>query len=312
MSQAQGNRSVFAYKAETTFGTAATGNYQELQVNSQGLALNKTRLQGREIRPDRIPRHDRHGNRSVSGPIVTDFRASVYDELLESVMYSTWDTSPVGPDELKVGTTEKSFTFEDYAQDIDFARRFTGCIVSQASFQIRTDEMVTATFDIVGRSMTVTATQSTITPADETNVPHDSHSGQISLGNSGGSLSESLIITGIDFSINNTVTPTFVVGSDITQCMDSGLAVVEGTLTAYYEDNVLINRFIQETESAIKVTINDPTSSNEYGFFFPRVKFNGSQIPLEGPMSRLITMPFVALYDDTEGSNLVITRPDSS
>ena len=73
-----------------------------------------------------------------------------------------------------------------------------------------------------------------------------------------------------------------------------------------------MNRFLNETESALSVGVDDPTGSNDYGFLFPRVKFNGASVPVSGPTSRIITIPFVALYDTTKGSSLVITRPDST
>jgi len=45
---------------------------------------------------------------------------------------------------------------------------------------------------------------------------------------------------------------------------------------------------------------------------FPKAKLNAADVSVDGPTSRLITIPFVALYDSTEGSNLVITRPDTT
>jgi len=38
------------------------------------------------------------------------------------------------------------------------------------------------------------------------------------------------------------------------------------------------------------------------------VKYNGADAPLANPQSRMITLPFVALFDENTASNLVITR----
>ena len=73
-----------------------------------------------------------------------------------------------------------------------------------------------------------------------------------------------------------------------------------------------MNRFINETETALKVAVDDPTGANEYSFLFPRAKFNGASVPVANPQSRIITIPFVALYDSTEASNVVIYRPDTT
>jgi len=311
MAFSQGSRTRLSFIEEVTFGTTPSGNFTELPFTTHSLNLTKERVQGNDIQSDRMPRVDRHGNRSAAGDIVVDLRADVYDALLESMMFGTWDNTPVGPDELKVGTTLKSFSFEDYASDIDQARLFTGMAVSQGQFSIAPNQMITSTFSFVGKDMAISATEKT-TNAASVLQPFDSYSGAITIGDNGGALSSLATVTSVDFSVNNALSPTFVVGSDSTPQLEFGRATVEGSLTAYFEDASLINRFLNETESAFKVTVDDPTGANEYGFFFPKVKFNSANADVANPQSRLITLDFVALYDATEGSNLTITRPDTT
>lgn len=311
MAFSQGSRTRLSFIEEVTFGTTPAGNFTELPFTTHSLNLTKERVQGNDIQSDRMPRVDRHGNRSAAGDIVVDLRADVYDALLESMMFGSWDNSPVGPDELKVGTTLKSFSFEDYASDIDQARLFTGLAVSQGSFSIAPNQMITSTFSFVGKDMAISATEKTANAASVLQ-PFDSYSGAITIGDNGGALSSLATVTSVDFSVNNALSPTFVVGSDSTPQLEFGRATVEGSLTAYFEDASLINRFLNETESAFKVTVDDPTAANEYGFFFPKVKFNSANADVANPQSRLITLDFVALYDATEGSNLTITRPDTT
>lgn len=311
MAFSQGSRTRLSYITETTFGTTPAGNFQEIPFTTHSLDLTKERVEGTDIQTDRMPRVDRHGNNTASGDIVADLRNGNFDDFLESAMFSTWDATPVAaPDELKVGTTLKSFSIEDYAADIDQARLFTGMAVSQASFSIQPNQMVTTTFSMVGKGKAISATEKTIDSAT-VNQPFDAYSGAIQIGDNGGALSSLSSVTSIEFSINNGLNPTFIVGSDETPQLEFGRAVVEGTLTAYFENDSLVNRFLNETESAFDVSVQDP-SSNEYKFFFPKLKINGASIPVQNPQSRIITLPFVALYDSTEGSNLVIYRPDSS
>jgi hypothetical protein len=86
------------------------------------------------------------------------------------------------------------------------------------------------------------------------------------------------------------------------------MATVEGTMTVYYEDETLINKFLNETESELTVTVDDPTGANGYTFYFPPVKYNGASVPLANPQSRFIELPFVALKDSSAGYNLRLTR----
>ncbi len=195
---------------------------------------------------------------------------------------------------------------EDAANDISQFRLFTGMSVSTMSVSIAPNQMVTGTFDMVGKTMTQSGSTGSTggTPTAATsNAPFDSYSGTISDGGSAVS-----IVTSIDFSLTNSFAPTFVVGSDAAQSLEFGRAVVEGTMTVYYEDETLINKFLNETESSIEVSVDDPTGSNPYTFLFPRVKYNGAAVPVQNPQSRLITLPFVSLYDGTEGTNLKLTR----
>ena len=314
MAFAQGSRSRLSYKVESTFGNLPGTPFIELPYNTHSLNLSKERVTGNQIQEDRMPRDDRHGNRQVGGDIVVDLRADDYDTLLEAAMFSTWDSAPVGPDELKVGTTPSFVSFEDYAADIDQARFFTGCGISNLGISIAPNQMVQATFGVVGKDMVISASEIATITASSGNAPFDAYSGTMAIGNiaANGGSTASAIITSIDFSVENSLSPTFVIGSDSTPQLEFGMAMVEGSFTAYFEDEALINRFLNETETEIEVTVDDPTGANDYGFLFPKVKINAADVSVDGPTSRVITLPFVALYDSTEGTNLTITRPDTT
>lgn len=299
---AQGSRSSLSYVTEVTFGTTPVGNFLNLPFSTHSLNLTKDRVAGNDIQSDRMPRVDRHGNRQVAGDIVVDLRDGDYDSFLESAMLNTWSTNV-----LKVGTTPKFFSIEDYAADIDQARVFTGMAVSSMAISLAPNQMVTTTFSMVGKDMTITGTQKTQT-ASSGAAPFDAYSGDIAIGNVASS-SAVAIVTALDFTLNNSFAPTFVIGDDSTPSLEYGRAEIEGTLTAYFEDASLINRFLNETESELEVSVNDPTGANAYTFLFPRIKINSADVGVDGPTSRMISMSFVALYDPTEATNLKITRP---
>ena len=299
---AQGSRSSLSYISEVTFGTTPVGNFLNLPFSTHSLNLTKDRVAGNDIQADRMPRVDRHGNRQVSGDIVVDLRDGDYDPFLESAMLNTWST-----DVLKVGVAPKFFSIEDYAADIDQARLFTGMTVSTMGVSLAPNQMVTTTFGMVGKDMTISGTQKTQT-ASSGAAPFDAYSGDIAIGNVASS-SAVAIVTGLDFTLTNSFAPTFVIGDDSAPSLEYGRAEIEGTLTAYFEDAALINRFLNETESELEVSVNDPTGSNAYTFLFPRIKINSADVGVDGPTSRIINMSFVALYDVTESTNLSITRP---
>lgn len=312
MAFAQNSRSGLSYIVESTFGTTPAGDFTALPYNTHSLNLTKDRVAGNEIQPDRMLRVDRHGNRQSAGDIVVDLRDGDFDDFLESAMFGVWDASPTDlPDVLKVGTTPKFFSIEDAANDIAQYRLFTGQAVSSMAVSLAPNQMVTSTFSMVGKDMTISGTGKTVVAASA-NQPFDAYSGNLAIGNVA-SASSVAIVTSLDFKLDNALAPTFVIGDNSTPQLEYGMASLEGTLTAFFESAALLNRFIDEVESELIVSVNDPTGANQYTFGFPRIKINGANVPVGGSTgSRTISLPFVALYDATEGTNFYINRPDTS
>lgn len=297
MSFAQGSRSSLAIGVQSDFDTEAA-SFTNLPIKTHSLDLTKERLQGQDIQSDRMQRVDRHGNRNASGSIDVDLRKGNYDDLLESAFLSTFNTS----DEITIGTTPKFLTIEDRFEDINQYRLFTGMTVSTATFSIAPDQMVETSFEMVGKDMGVSGTGKTVS-SSTINTPFDSYNGAIY---EGGVATSDLIgqVTSIEFSITNSFAPTFVVGSATTPHLEYGRAVIEGTISAYVEDAVLLNKFLNETESELQVSVDDPSGANSYQFFFPRIKYNGASVPLANEQSRIMELPFVALYDGDASGDL--------
>ena len=307
MAFSQGSRSRLSIAAETSFGVLpGSPSFATLPYRSHSLNLTKERVQGQDILGDRMAFVDRHGNRSVGGSVEVDLRRGDYDLLLESAFFNTFDG-----DNLTIGTTPQFFTLEDAALDITQFRQFQGCLVNSASFNVAPSQMVQTTFDIVGKNM-LQATSTLGEPADAgIYEPFDSFNGELLEGGiaSGNDLCS---VSQLQFSIANEAGPvhTILCGDNADQAaqMQFGNATVEGTLTAYYEDAALINKFLNETESVLSVTVDDPTGTNGYTFYMPRIKYNGANVPVANMQSRLIELPFVALKDDTAGYSLRLTR----
>lgn len=297
---AQGSRTQLAYIAESTYGTTpSTPAMVEVPFVTHSLDLTKTRVQSAQITADRMPRIDRHGQRTVTGDIAVEMRPVDYDWLLEGALFGAF-TSNI----LNTGTTVKSFTVEDGALDVTQYRAFTGCMVNTMQMSIAPNQMTTATFGIIGRNITQSATplDASLTAASN-NEPFDSFSGAITEGGSA-----IAFVNSIDFTLNNNLNPIFVLGAVQTPQMEFGMSTLEGTMTVFYQDAVLINKFLNETESSLQIVLDDRVAGLGYTLLMPRIKINGAAVPVGSPASRLITLPFVALRDSTTGTQLRITR----
>ena len=315
MAFAQGSRSQLAYGVQADFATEAT-SFTNLPFTTHSLNLTKERVAGTDIQSDRMPRVDRHGNRTVAGDIVADLRHQEFDVLMQAALMSNSDfatgfTAGDGATTVAnaaiVGQTPTFLTIEDYAADIDQARLFTGMTVNTMAVSMAPNQMVTTTFGLIGRDMSISTTQKTGVTASAGYEPFDAYSGDIKLGNVGSLGAAQTIITSLDFTLTNGFNPTFVIGDALSQEFEYATASVEGTLTAYFEDTTLIDRFLNETESALEVTVGE--GSNSLTFLFPRIKINSADVGVDGPASRTINMSFIALYDD---SDLSVSTTDTN
>lgn len=308
MAFAQGSRSRLSIAPEASFGVLPSSpSFSTLPFKTHSLTLNKERVQGQDILGDRMEFVDRHGNRTASGSIEVDLRRGDYDLLLESAFFNTFDVS----NHLTVGTTPQYFALEDAALDITQFRQFEGCLVNSASFNVAPSQMVQTTFDVVGKNMVQSGTTLGSPAAPDGYEPFDSFNGELLEGGIA-SGDNTCSVSQLQFSINNDVAPihTILCGTNADQAaaMQYGNATIEGTLTAHYEDATLINKFLNETESVLSVSVDDPTGLNQYTFYMPRIKYNGNSVPVANMQSRLIELPFVALKDSVTGYSLRLTR----
>lgn len=298
----QGARTRLSYIAEATYGTTPTSTpvYTQIPFNTHSLDLQKQRVQSEMITSDRMRSVDRHGNKSVSGDITVEMRPADYDWLLEGALFGTFTS-----DILNTGTTIKSYSIQDAALDITQFRTFEGVMVNTMAMSLAPNAITTATFGLVGQDMVQasTAPVGSSYTAYSTNEPFDNFSGTITEGGSA-----IAIVSSLDFTLDNGLNPTYVLGSSTTPQMQFGMSTLEGTMTLYYQDAAMITKFLNESESSLSIVLDDRVAGKTYTLLMPRIKINGAAVPVANPESRLITVPFVALKDSTTGTQFRITR----
>ena len=95
MAFSQGSRAGLSYVAETVFGTTpVTPSLIQLPYTTSTLNLTKERVTGNDIQPDRMPRTDRHGNRTAAGDITVE--AASASEWTTVVLGTTYSTTSGG------------------------------------------------------------------------------------------------------------------------------------------------------------------------------------------------------------------------
>lgn len=301
---ANGSRHSLRYVEEVVYGTTpASPAFKTLRHNGATLALNKETLQSEELRDDRMIADVRHGAFSVGGEIPFELSFGSFDDWLAAALCGDW----VGND-LKAGVGRKSFTVERYFGDMLAAdkpyHRFTGVEVNSLQLQVNSNAMVTGTFSVLGQGMSLGAAiiaGATYAPAPGTS-PVDSFTG--TLLENGVAIA---VVTEIQLSVENGLETRYVVGSKETLRPSIARSNVSGNVTAFFENSTLLEKFINETESAMSFTLPDG-AGNSLTFFLPRIKYMGGAPDVSGEGPVTLSMPFQALYDATENTNLVITR----
>jgi hypothetical protein len=165
-------------------------------------------------------------------------------------------------------------------------------------------EVVPSTVDVGTPAETLIVTHSPARPATSapTTEPFDSFTGTIDEG--GSSIG---VVTEIELSVDNGLDPAHVLMDDEVITLINGRSNITGTLTVYLEDASLINKFVDETESSLEFQLQDP-DANTLTFLLPKIKYGSAEHPVADEGAVFVTLPFQALYDETEDTNLKITR----
>lgn len=304
---ADGSRHSLFMVPEVTYGvTPTTPALETIRHTGTTLGLAKDTLQSEELRADRQIADFRHGARQVNGDISIELSFGSFDVILEALLLGTWTG-----DVLKAGVTRRSFTLERWFSDMQSAQRpfhiFSGVEFNTLAMQINANAMITGTIGVIGKEASAVTTQLTgaTFPDVSTTTPLDSFTG--SLKEAGVVIA---VVTEIALNLDNGMAARFVVGSKSTIRPSIGRSNVTGTVTAYFEDSSLIDKFWNETETSIEFELPDE-DGNKYTFLLPRLKYTGGKPDVAGEGPITLAMPFQALLDSTLGTQLQITREEA-
>ena len=305
---AAGSRHNLSFVRETTRGiTPAAPTLQVLRSTGTTLSLSKNINESKELRSDRQTSDVRHGTRRVGGDVNTELSFSTYDDLIEAVFCGAWTD-----DVLKVGVQRRTFTFLRHFSDLAASAKpfhaLTGCEINTMSLAIRPEDIVTAAFGVVGKGQTTGTTEpKSATYNDATTVGvFDAFTGALKEG--GLTIG---VITEIDLALSNGIEPKYAVGSKDAAINEIKRSDVSGSITAYFENSVLLDKFIDETPSSIEFDLVD-LLGNKYTFLLPNVKYTGGQPDVSDEGAITLSMPFKALYDADEDTNIKLTREAAS
>lgn len=320
MALTTGSQTRIGYITEATPGTTpGTPSFSIVPIQDFSLLLTKDIFNDATIQADRQNHYLRHGNKKVGGDITTTLLGVgatptgnlLFDPWFESVMNAAWIANV-----LKVGNTNKSFTFEKTLTDtagVSNYFRYKGCQVTGFNLDVSLTAPAKIKWTVAGldqdalaTAIITGATYTLIVPAAPQPMIHINASNTFKIGANVAGLAATTLMTSFSLHVANGSDVNYALGSAVAQSITSSKAQVTGSCTFYFSDATLYNTFVNETQQAIEVKLSDGTRSLTYQL--PSVIFSAATQVINNDNTVIVTMPFTALFDVTTGTSLTITR----
>lgn len=271
-------------------------------TGGQGITVQRDSQTSEEFRRDRAVADVNLGVQQATMPVPFELSYGTYDSFLAAALFGDWEG-----DVLKQGVTPHSFTLEEGYTDIGVYLTMLGAMVDQfsLSFQPR-GAMVTGSFGLAGKKVIEPANESIDeepTPAPS-NRPFNSFRGYIKIG--GDRIG---IATSAEFQLSNQLDQLYALFEDEAFDIVAGRANITGNLVAFFAGKAELEAFLGGDQTSIEIESKDP-HGNIYTFLFPRTTWTGNTRNLQ---ENQVTqqLPFQAMFDESSGTQMVITRQEA-
>lgn len=186
----------------------------------------------------------------------------------------------------------RSFTFEEYEQDVDLSEQYTGCRISSIKVTGQPDGMCIIEFGIVGADLVALTTGTSpfyTSPTAYTSIALTLADATIRFGGV-----DVAVLTSFEFTFDLTAKGLPVIGSLVTPDIFENPAVLKGSVSMPRSDFTNLTRFTAETELELHVLAVEPESEPKdfCSWFLPRIKLTGVDKAIGADGAMIETLPF--------------------
>ena len=212
--------------------------------------------------------------------------------------------------EVRNGVTRRSFTIQKEFGDVGQRINFHGMEVSQMELAAEVGNILTGSFNFMGRSSTTgLIAGQTATPASTTPVLNAVNNvGGIKVGGtlySGG-------IQSVNFSVDNALRVQQQIGSFGAAGIGADRSNISGQMAIYFQDTALYNTFINNQYTSFSFTLTDALG-NTIAISFPRMKFSSAEVVAGGiGQDVVLNCGFQAITAGNGFDTIVITMFDAA
>lgn len=304
MAQGKGSSARLLMGKETTWGTTPTfsaGDTMVIPFASETITgsqakennphLNSSRLYGKPVRT----------RAEVGGDISLMLNPLGHGRILHGLLGPAVTTG-AGPyvHTFKPGVLP-SWSFEKGFTDISEYIVYAGMYVGKLSGTIKDSGFVACSTTLMGKSASPsTATSFDSAPTALVDNPFDCAAAAVAITEGGSAIG---IATEMTFDIDNELDgDNFTIANQGQRgSITTGKCLVTGQLTAFFENETLLNKAINSTESAIVVTLQHGTGDGSAGneqlvLTFPEIEYDRQDPQVGDSGGVLVVLPFRAYY----------------
>lgn len=289
--------------AEATWGTTPGGTPKRIPFITESIKAAIGTVDDESIRNDRGNDTPAQGLINPAGDINIVWTADAHAWLFwrgiggtvvvtGSAPYTHTFSEYTSPD-LPAFSLEKGFT--------DIAQYFieTGNRINRMTFTLQPGQNVKGVISVMGKSETASGTPLSASPTTIARKPLDAFSGTLT--ESSAALATA---TEASLTIVNNITGVPVLFSQFKGALLAARLKVSGTLTAFFTNLTLYNRFRNFTESNIIVKMQD-SAANYIQIHVPHTRYAGSTPAVSGEGPLFIPLEFNAYTDTVANAQLL-------
>lgn len=190
-------------------------------------------------------------------------------------------TAAIRAKNLRNGVVERSFTVEKEFADVSATAQYAGMRVGGITLDFNSLQILTGSFNFTGKSQaTASATIASATVAASTNDVMNA-SGNVVRVWEGSNVVTGTAFQTVTLELTNNPREQAKVGSSALAGVKLGQCTITGSLTAYFENNALIDKFTGNVASSFRFQVED-NDGNAYVFTIPRIKYSDFTVAAGG------------------------------
>ena len=297
MSWLKGYKTQMLLDWEDTYGDdpSAAAAYK-VPFNTEGLTQGQPNQHAATIRNNRNPTKPFHGNKDATGTIVLPADLRAIGLWLKGAFGSPTTTGSTDPytHTFKIGDSIPSFLLDIGHIDGTIYYKYNGCKVNTFAMTIGGDGELVANVGVIAAKETKGVAAYDAAPTDYSSVTTRFENFEASASEGGSSIA---YLTEFAFELNNGLTPAYCIGDAGTKSdLSENLVVVTGSITGLFQDDALLLKGRNHTETSLQIVVTD--GSYSLTFNMDELVLDQTKPPVNGPEGLMLTLNYEAYYDD--------------